>query len=31
MSDNANLLDTSESCKVGRLRCYFLAKSAALE
>ena len=31
MSDKANLLDMNESGKVGRLHCYCLAKSAALE
>jgi hypothetical protein len=30
MSDNANLLDMTESGKLGRLSRYFVAESAAL-
>ena len=30
MSDNANLLDMAESCRVGRFNRYSLEESAAL-
>jgi hypothetical protein len=30
MSDNANLLDIAESCKVGRLSCNVLELSAVM-
>ena len=30
MSDNANLLDMMEACRVGRLKHYFVGKSAVI-